>query len=801
MNPEITKIIDQYLHGELSEADRNAFEKRLTENETLQKEVALQQEVYESARRATVRNTVKQAGKSYHFIRKMQIAGIAVVVAAIAAALTIFIANSTDSNKKELSAELVNLMEKLEKESPIDGLKSEFFLWNGDNAVMLSQNGVLLSVPEKAFLLNGKPYSGQALIQWQEALSAADIVKSGLSTISGDRLLETQGMFGIQAFTPDGKRLQVNPASSIYVQVPVDEYKDGMQLFEGKKNTDGIVDWQNPKPLLKIPVAVDMAKLDFYPVGYGDSLDHMKLRKDKKYRDSLYLSFEEITTPTTNAVTNIGFATAIWPDSSSYIYNGIEAEKINKPGFGPTANCYVQYLNSNEINLTINIEGSKGLDFSTTTGSPASFNFIDSKYYQLIGKPEFSIEKQGIHTIGYKQKIKILTDKAFEIHLKTALNFTYEKGVGKGWANWIIPFGNREEVFGNTHISPAKVLAFWNPEFNNTNLATREFEKRMRAIHSTCNDKVLETYTRNLSAPLSELDAKVVQMGYPQFNAFAAEQVGTLNPGNPHLKNLEEFYDKAILQMQKEVRNNQSELQRKQQQWDREIEKERTEEQSRTATRNANALKEEYDFNMKNVARQLGKTIGFQVHDINGTVYNIDKYVLDATVNRTSATIVDPETGKTAKITYNEFSFEVENPGQYGKLFAYVFPSGINSYQRISGKNGKFDYPLNGDMRYDLAIVGISENGYSFVQRKNLNQGNLGKINLEKISETRLNASIEQLNSSRISKPLKISDELSWLVKEQKDYKEQKHRQDQAIFRARIASIIFPCTESEFAYK
>ena len=90
--------------------------------------------------------------------------------------------------------------------------------------------------------------------------------------MSGDRLLETQGMFGVAGFTPEGKSLDFNPKVGVYVQTPVDEYKDKMQLFDGVKKADGSIDWQNPKPMEKLPVPVDMSELDFYPEGYEDHL-------------------------------------------------------------------------------------------------------------------------------------------------------------------------------------------------------------------------------------------------------------------------------------------------------------------------------------------------------------------------------------------------------------------------------------------------------------------------------------------------------------------------------------------------
>ena len=90
----------------------------------------------------------------------------------------------------------------------------------------------------------------------------------------------------------------------------------------------------------------------------------------------------------------------------------------------------------------------------------------------------------------------------------------------------------------------------------------------------------------------------------------------------------------------------------------------------------------------------------------------------------------DPATGNTTKIRYNKMRIEVENADEYLKLYVYLFPSKIKSYQRISGKGGKFDYNLNDGMIYDLAVVGINENGYNYFQKMSVKGGDLGKVKL-----------------------------------------------------------------------
>ena len=760
MNPEITKIIDQYLQGELSETDKIAFEKKYNENEILRAEVEFQKQIYDAAKRGAIKNEVKQISKKYHFVRKLAFSSVIIAVVS-ALALSIWYFNEKQNSDEKVKQQFEKLESRLSEKSPIENLNSEFFNWKGNNLTILSKNGVLLSITEDAFLIDGKKYKGDAIIQWQEALDAATIVKSGLSTVSGDKLLETQGMFSIQAFTPEGKKLEINPKTGIYVQIPVDEYKKDMKLFEGQKNADGIIDWQNPKPLLKIPVSVDMEKLDFYPEGYEKKLDQLKLRKDKKYRDSLYLSLEEA-----------GFS------GIAYEYEDINADTIERRD---------NYSSASELFYT-----------KCSTCHQPHKDGTGPKLFEVRKKWAEGGAKEGsiIKWVQNWENTARIDPYASELTRVRQTAMRKFPELSEGQIIRIFDFIDGQTL--SQGIPPSKVLGFWNPTFNNTNLATREFEKRMQAIHQTCNEKILDLYVQNLSKPISEIDQQILKMGYPEFETFAAEQLGAVNPNNPHLKNLQKFYGKAISEMRTELQNNRKILAQKQQKWDDEIFAERIKASTREFKRSSESLNEEYNYNLKNVYRQLGKTIGVQVYGTSN-IYNIDKYVMDATVSRKTTTFVDPITKKTAIITYNNFSLEVENLEKYKQLYVYAFPHNFNSYQRLTGKNGKFEYPLNDDLRYDIAVVGISDEGFSYFQFKNINEGNKGKIKLKEISETKLNASIEQLNQSRSWKPMDIKDELDWLILENKNYKEQKLRQQQAKFRQDMKAIIFPCYgEKEF---
>jgi TonB family protein len=349
-----------------------------------------------------------------------------------------------------------------------------------------------------------------------------------------------------------------------------------------------------------------------------------------------------------------------------------------------------------------------------------------------------------------------------------------------------------EKSDGSRHILPSSVLAFWNTKFNNTILATREFEERMKEIHKTCDPSVLDIYVKNLNMPLCALDEKVAAKGYSRFRHFADEQVGAIELKNPHLTALSAFYDKAIEALKRQEKGLRDRENKKRKKWDQQVNNEREKEITRSAKRDEKVLEEEYNLNLRNVGKQLGRVLGATIHG-GGTICNIDRYVMETTLARKSNTIIDPETGKTAKIQYNDFGFTIANHEDYSQLYAYVFPRQLNSYHRIDGEEGSFNFPLNDAMEYDLVVVGISENGYSYLQSESLKGGDLGALELESISEKHLDARIRQMNSKRGIKAFDVKQELKWLKTEQQNYVERRRRSDDRKFRNQLRPKVFPC--------
>ncbi|ASS49191.1 MAG: hypothetical protein A3D31_04320 [Candidatus Fluviicola riflensis] len=879
MNPEITQLIERYLLNELSQTERQSFELQLAENHQLLQELIVHKQLHEAAKRAAQRNLVQQTAKRYHFRKNVVTSSIVVLVVATVTAITLWSTNrKSDSQKERAEQELVAQLE-ADKHTPLEHIVAEYFHLNQQDTVVLSKTGVLLSVPEGAFLLNGKPYSGPKMIQWQEAINAADIVKAGLSTFAGEHLLETQGMFALQAFTPDGTKLNVNPEVGVYVQVPVDELKEGMMLFEGKKMNNGIVDWRNPQQLTKLPQMADMKDLDFYPEGYEDKLNNLKWKTGKKERDSLYLSFEDEPEDVVAATVSNSFRPAeariSYPEQivvdplrtisdvksdttenslqlrldklndSLALINGVAKDFSNtvfETHYG--VNPSVTLIGNNQFYLFLEVRLLKG--YHVLSNKEQELVGIDLNRFRLIGgleeidtpktvllkgKPVLGFEKQVV----FRQKVEAyLPQTTFDFNFLYAV---YDDGTGeevqyRGSLSLVgMPFEQLSSAYTSAynkatisdsisgietkkHIPPSAVIAFWKPKFNNTILATRDFEKRMKAIHATCDKDVLEAYTDNLNKPLYKIDEQVVKMGHPEFREFAAERVGGVELDNPHMNNLRQYYEGAVSKIRKELKKDRDFVRRQEIAWDNRMQRLRTEESGRTARRQSQNSTEEARFNYEAMVRQLGSKpqIGFTIFS-DAPVFNCDRFdqpfyaqraawrggrlrqlsnqlTKQKTLPSMASMYVPP-----ALIVpeYEPFSVSVKNNTDYGKTMVYLFPKQVKSFQRLDGSGGQFNGRLNKGMQYDLLVISIAENGFYLYEETGVDGGQKTITHLEQVSELEFNRRVEAMNANRLDKPMAVFDELEWLTKEQQNYKVQRLRMEREAFRNIIRPIVFPC--------
>lgn len=176
---------------------------------------------------------------------------------------------------------------------------SQFYELDGLKGGLVESNfGMVMAVPENAFLdENGNTFNGAVQIELAEANTVADLALSGLETLTDKgEPLESAGMFYFNA-SSNGKEVYLNPDSPIYVEMPSYGDTEGFKLYDGVRHEDGKIRWQNPKPMEKWLLSVDLDLLDFLPQDFEAEVQKGMPFRDykiasKELVDSLYFSLK-----------------------------------------------------------------------------------------------------------------------------------------------------------------------------------------------------------------------------------------------------------------------------------------------------------------------------------------------------------------------------------------------------------------------------------------------------------------------------------------------------------------------------
>jgi mono/diheme cytochrome c family protein len=121
---------------------------------------------------------------------------------------------------------------------------------NNDTTVK-TKYGAIIHIPAHALSSAG---NAKVKFEFKEAYSIADIIKGGLTTMSGEVILKSAGMFSMNGV--GGEKLKYN--APVEISIPSDAIVEGMKLYKGKVKADGKIDWIDPAPLKdkKVPEAI-----------------------------------------------------------------------------------------------------------------------------------------------------------------------------------------------------------------------------------------------------------------------------------------------------------------------------------------------------------------------------------------------------------------------------------------------------------------------------------------------------------------------------------------------------------------
>jgi hypothetical protein len=283
-------LIERYLSGAMPADEKQAFERSMSEISGLRESVELQREIQRGIESYGLKVQAAEAYRSYRIHKAVRNLGAALVLAGVAAAILWYLFGGFAS---ETGSEVEQPAPAAEASRY---LPAQTFVIHPDrDTVVETERGIILLVPAHCFTdRKGRPVKEPVQLKLQEALDAASIIRAGLSTRSGERLLESAGMFYINAHA-NKEALFIDPQRGISLQLPADRKNPEMMLFEGHILPDGSMNWKAPQPLDNFLIPRDIATLSFYPPLYLDSLSRMGYDiRNKAFTDSLYYSFASL---------------------------------------------------------------------------------------------------------------------------------------------------------------------------------------------------------------------------------------------------------------------------------------------------------------------------------------------------------------------------------------------------------------------------------------------------------------------------------------------------------------------------
>ncbi len=92
-----------------------------------------------------------------------------------------------------------------------------YLIDNLSDSLILCENGTRIFINKNTFVDENGNFPDTIELEIVEVKTISDILRTNLQTVSGDNILQTGGMFFIDAIS-NGKPLKINDNSSIYIE-------------------------------------------------------------------------------------------------------------------------------------------------------------------------------------------------------------------------------------------------------------------------------------------------------------------------------------------------------------------------------------------------------------------------------------------------------------------------------------------------------------------------------------------------------------------------------------------------------
>ncbi len=350
-------------------------------------------------------------------------------------------------------------------------------------------------------------------------------------------------------------------------------------------------------------------------------------------------------------------------------------------------------------------------------------------------------------------------------------------------------------------IDPSRIKAFWNKEFDNTLLATKGFEERMRYIHGTCEPKYLLAYLNHLDWQMWEVDSLCMQLAKgsqkEKFREFYLRKEGGVRISSELRQKLLARYENKQTAWKEATEKTWQAHYRELDSLQNVAMEKRLAFSVKDALREVQVFKDELCRNLKDAYRQIGGVAycneplpEYYAVDVSTPGWkNLDQYVFAATVNRESMSYTDPVYGKTATLTYSPVEFIVNQEDSFDRVMLYLLPDSLSSFQRVLKKDGAWKEKLNANLNYRFVVIAYKGEDF-YWQKINKLDPQTYTLNLEKGEEADLQKFMKRKAKGKKEDMQAELDFYRFEIKEQLRLDKVKQ---QAEWRRRIAGVVFPC--------
>ena len=149
-----------------------------------------------------------------------------------------------------------------------------------------TNEGTILIFPEDTYTFaDGSPLNGHKVdLKIDDATKPSAMAFYRLNTAHENTALSTGGMIRLDA-TADGRRLKMKPGKSVEVFVPTEKVDPNMNLYRGKRNESGTMDWAMMEE--KIETKEDVSEENFDQTISSFSANNMLLGNNNNILDNV----------------------------------------------------------------------------------------------------------------------------------------------------------------------------------------------------------------------------------------------------------------------------------------------------------------------------------------------------------------------------------------------------------------------------------------------------------------------------------------------------------------------------------